>query len=138
VLDAAGELLGFVFEDQARSLITRGLAEVVSGSIRGIREKRRAAREVPDLSWTVGCRRPSALQMQTARERHEIVGLVVGRLGSRDALLVRLRYANELTFAEIGRALGICEDAAFRAHGRMLERAREGLASMGITGMGQI
>ena len=138
MLDAAGELVGFVREDQARSLIVRGRAEVVSGTIRGIREKRRAARDIPDLTWTVAARRPSALQVEIARERREIVGAVVHKLGGRDALLVRLRYANELTFAEVGCAMGICEDAAFRLHGRMLERARVGLAEVGITRMDQI
>lgn len=139
MLAVSGEVLGWLTEDQARQLILLGLATVESGEIvRSIRRKVRPAAEIADLSWAYGCRAPSQFAMVAGRERHEIVALVVARLGTRDALLVRLRYANGLTFAEIGSAMGICEDAAFRLHGRMLERARSGLAAVGITGMRQV
>jgi DNA-directed RNA polymerase specialized sigma24 family protein len=122
----------------AHQLVLLGLATLESGEIRSIRRRARPAAEIADLSWAYGCRAPSQFAMVAGRERREIVGIVVGRLGSRDALLVRLRYANELTFAEIGTALGICEDAAFRAHGRMLERAFVELGRLGIAGMRQV
>lgn len=54
-------------------------------------------------------------------------------LGERDRTAVVLRYFSRQPFAEVGRALGVSEDAARMRVERALERLRELLARRGVT-----
>jgi RNA polymerase sigma factor (sigma-70 family) len=54
-------------------------------------------------------------------------------LGERDRDTVLLRYFERLPLAEVGRRLGLSENAASKALERAIERLRQGLARRGIT-----
>jgi DNA-directed RNA polymerase specialized sigma24 family protein len=129
-----------VSENDARSLIARGMAELVHGGRRGIREKARtpAPRGVPDVRWMLGIHELSPFEIVARRERREIISTLLDAMAARDVLLVQLRYSGELTFGQIGVAMGICEDAASRLHGRVLDRMRERLAGARITSVNSI
>lgn len=65
-----------------------------------------------------------------------ILDEVVSRLDTTDREAVFLRYFDKLSFVEVGRHLGIGEDAARRRLDRILERLRAQLARRGVTSTG--
>ena len=134
VIDSRRDPVGILSNREARLLVSRGAAKVVRRKANAIETIEIEAAFLFLFRWPA----PSAFSAIAAKERRAILNAQLDDLGSRDALLVRLRYSSELTFVQIGEALGICEDAAFKLHGRVLDRMRNGLAAIGITEIGQI
>ncbi len=65
-------------------------------------------------------------------EQADLMGEVrkgLGRLPERDAILLSLYYVEELTYAEIGKVLGITESRVCQLHGRAMARLRAELGS---------
>lgn len=68
---------------------------------------------------------------RTAAERGQLAGQLAGALRAlpeRDALILNLYYVEELSYAEIGRLLGVTESRVCQLHSRSLARLRAALA----------
>jgi RNA polymerase sigma factor (sigma-70 family) len=95
------------------------------------RERRRKARDSESSKM-------NAIEADSAPERdwehlRPVLDHAMHELGERDRATVLLRYFDRLSMAEVGRRLGISENAASKALERALDRFRQRLARRGIT-----
>lgn len=70
--------------------------------------------------------------LAAAGERNSVLALCVRELGDRKALLLELRYREEMTFGEIAQEFGVVESAAHSMHARLLRTLRIRLEELGI------
>ena len=65
-------------------------------------------------------------------QRSRIVGEEIGRLPPRQRMVLKLRYAAEMTLTEIGRVLNVNESRACQLHRNALRRLRRALRLRGV------
>ena len=73
---------------------------------------------------------PSPVEAVAESERTRRIDAAMSALKERDRMVIRLRVWNGLSFAEIGRELGVSEDAARMQFSRSLDRLRKQLRSL--------
>jgi RNA polymerase sigma factor for flagellar operon FliA len=76
------------------------------------------AERIPDAAVT------DPMAVVQRRETSRQLSAVVGQLGERDRLVIRLYYLENRTLAEIGRTLGVTESRVCQLHSRLMVRLR--------------
>ena len=140
VVDDWGEVLFFAGDEAARELLNARKATMQS--VGGLRLLRVNTRKPPKpnhtADWAFGQHTPSPFDIVAGRERCEVLEQCKAKLSGRNRQLLRLRYWNELTFAEASAALGVTQPAAVTMHDRVLEKIAGHLRSLGIVRLEQI
>jgi RNA polymerase sigma factor FliA len=75
---------------------------------------------------------PDPMATVQARETLRQLAVVVGQLGERDRLVIRLYYLENRTLAEIGRMLGVTESRVCQLHSRLVGRLRGRLDELAV------
>lgn len=126
VVDAWRKFSGFQGSDDRQ---LRGWVKAIL--INAVRNDRRGAGRLAAIDARrldeLADRGPAAESAAAAVDRAEQVAEALSALGGRDQTVIRLRIWDELGFAEVGRRLGVSEDAARMQFARALDRLRKQL-----------
>jgi RNA polymerase sigma factor for flagellar operon FliA len=73
-----------------------------------------------------------------SRQRVQIIGEEMKRLPPRDRMVVRLRYASEMTLRQIGAVLRVNESRACQIHQNALIRLKRALSNRGVRSLAHL
>lgn len=85
-----------------------------------------------DRSHLIVDESPTAEELDLLKFNKQKLIKVLAQLSERDSDLIRMRYVEELTFAEIGRKRGTTREAVRATHARILMRLKKALKAEGV------
>ncbi|HEY8667634.1 MAG TPA: sigma-70 family RNA polymerase sigma factor [Tepidisphaeraceae bacterium] len=159
--ELVGRHLAWVYSAALRQVGDAHLAEAVTQGVflALVRQADKLTRGVVLTGWLFGvtrCAAAMALRSKIRRDKHEqqaaamnleiqepmseerwrelapLLDELVEKLGKRDRVAVLLRFYQRKSFAEIGEALGVSEEAARKRVGRAVEKLRGMFAGKGM------
>jgi RNA polymerase sigma factor (sigma-70 family) len=139
VVDEWGEVLFFTDDVGARELFDARKARLVNaGRMRLLLVTVRTVQPEETGDWASGVHLPNPFDLVAGRERHEVLERCQETLSDGNRKLLRLRYWNDLTFAEVAAAMDVTPAAVSTMHHRVLEKMEHQLRELKIVRIEQI